>query len=263
MMSRLPGSIPNRAESNKSTPSRVPPAQFSTAKKIINDPIRPVYHYDKSLADAFSLQVESSLSTMSQSQPKSSSDVLRPEKRGDVKNNLATSLKRMHNAILQCSIIAKTLAFHQKHKSLKPSPGVSVEQLAGHLEVLEKMSSSCVQSLKNDHFKMIDSNHSRTSALNESREGVLAEVPKHLPPGRKTPRSGSRQAENLICIATNDMSTSEVQWQASDSSPQISSNSSLEATPREEVTNFHVEIARQAIQMTKLGINGSFGPAKL
>jgi hypothetical protein len=38
----------------------------------------------------------------------------------------------MHNIIVQCSIIAKTLVFHQRNKGLRNE--VSVEQLAECLE---------------------------------------------------------------------------------------------------------------------------------
>ena len=134
---------------------------------------------------------------------------------------------------------------------------MTLENLAMQLEQIETLMSAYVGKSEE---RMPDSDRSKCSALNESKEGALVEVPKHLPPGRKTPNSVPRMTEPLICMVTNDMSTSDILWQASPSTPVMSSKSSLQETPREDFGRIHVEIAREAIKWTKL--NGSFGPTK-
>lgn len=88
------------------------------------------------------------------------------------------NLKKMHSLIIQCSIIAKTLSFHQKHTNLAIDSAISFDILTRNLDELEKLANTTVNSRygSHDNTETPDSFISRSDDANlESKEGTLAE----------------------------------------------------------------------------------------
>lgn len=140
---------------------------------------------------------------------------------------------------------------------------ISLDLLNKNLDELEKLASSCVSrcSERIRNLQTPESFLSRSDEFIESREGVIAEVPKRLPPGRRPPTlrgltvvsslNQLRKSEysQMSPAAPHELST--VLWQATEKTLSESSmdhfgssKSSLAKTPKEDFAKVRVDFAR-------------------